>query len=68
MHLSLQASDYSVEYFNILESCHVIIIAVNPNDTNACIDKINEFVHNEKKIPIFVLQRGVKSSTAIKDE
>ena len=46
----------------------MIIVTVNSPDTVACAKKIGLVLQDNKKIPIFCLQRGVRNSYLLKAE
>ena len=61
-------SDVTFAHFHALQDCHLIIIAVNSNDTKACCAKLAEVVAQPKAMPVFCLQRGVRNSAIVKEE
>jgi hypothetical protein len=61
-------SDVTFAHFHALADCHLIVIAVNSNDTKACCAKLAETMPNPKAVPVFSLQRGVRNSATCKDE
>lgn len=48
--------------------CHLIVVTVNAKDTSNLVEKLHGILQDKKNIPIFSLQRGVRSSSLLKDE
>eukprot|EP01038_Epipyxis_sp_PR26KG_P010655 gene10655-14310_t len=61
-------SDVTFAQWNVLQECHILIICVNTNDTEACCEKLAKLENLAKTVPVFSLQRGVKNSSVVKDE
>ena len=62
------SSDISYGNYSALETCHIIIITVNSNDTESCASKLDEIVQTKPKLTLFSMQRGVKNSSILKDK
>ena len=60
-------SDISYTHWSGLERCHLILVTVNASDTESCCDKLADILTNRKDMVIFGMQRGVKSSSLLKD-
>lgn len=54
------ASDIGVGKFSTLFDCDVIIVTVNPKDSDLCGRKLSNLFTKKSKIVVFCLQRGVK--------
>eukprot|EP01036_Dinobryon_divergens_P024514 gene24512-32971_t len=65
--IEVPGSDFTFSHYSVLQSCHVIIVAVNATDTSLCCKKLAEVLFNVKDLTIFSLQRGVRSSTIVRD-
>jgi hypothetical protein len=64
------AADVTFAHFSALQDCHVLLVAVNSNDTKGCCEKLCELFPKAqaKGISVFSLQRGVRNSSIVKDE
>ncbi len=62
-----QMSDISYTHWSGLERCHLILVTVNASDTESCCDRLADILNNRKDMVIFGMQRGVKSSSLLKD-
>eukprot|EP01039_Chlorochromonas_danica_P000075 gene75-82_t len=66
--LEIPASDVSFSHWNVLPECHLVVVTVNPSDSNACGNKLAEILENYKKrIPVFSIQRGVRYGTSLSE-
>jgi ketopantoate reductase len=63
-----QVSDIVFSHWNAVAECHLVVVTVNTADTKLCAEKLKQVLTENKKIPIFSLQRGVKNSSILKDE
>lgn len=67
----ISASDITYSHFDILGMTHVIILTVNTEDTNMCVEKMKSELDPKRQFKsscvIFSLQRGVKNSQNVKE-
>jgi ketopantoate reductase len=69
--IEIPVSDVTYGHFDVLATCHVIIVCVNSEDTKSCRTKLATVLDQKRQqkdmnITIFSLQRGVKNGDAIK--
>jgi ketopantoate reductase len=53
---------------NSLAECQLVVVTVNSSDTVACGQKITEVLHNNKNVPVFSLQRGVRHGAVLSEQ
>ena len=63
----IPSSDITFSHWNILESCHIIIVTTFGNENEIVSKKILEAIQVRKDILIFAMQREVRSATKLKD-
>lgn len=67
----ISASDITYSHFDILGTTHVIILTVNSEDTDMCVEKMKSELDPKRQFKsscvIFSLQRGVKNSQNVKE-
>ena len=61
-------SDISFGNYSVLETCHIIIVTVNSNDTESCTSKLDEVVQTRPNLTLFSIQRGVRNASILKDK
>jgi hypothetical protein len=61
-------SQLLLTHWNELQNCHVIIVTVNSNDTEACCLKLAETLPDSVySVVVISLQRGMKNGVILKD-
>lgn len=61
------ASDVRRDYWSALSGCHLIIITAVPEDAEGCAEKIRDNLDSKFYQTAFIMQKGVRSSTTVRD-